>query len=483
VLEYTIFGPSSYFRREMLMLINRIKILLLIFIFYPTYALAQIKVESGNMSYFKVNYKKSVRAGEETTITITAKDPFDNDVTDFSEKVKVKINNKDEVITFSSGVGSLKFYSEAAGKYNFKIYLENEPFKIKDSYTSGFLNEFNIYVLNNKISKVEIITSPEFIPEYEKEFSIVAYDKFGNLVNDTSYGEQSLIIQTDGSFKTIIRNKELENGRKTIKFIPSELHDIKIEVFDENKSLLGSKTLSFVRQIPKYIKIKIPEKTRAGEEFEAKLSVYDQNDLLIKVYDKIGKPVKLTHNGSGRLIPDIIYPQQFSKGIAIVKLIYTKNEQIKITPTIEGFEKISYSERPRKPAQETPKEEKAPEIVKKPETKEKIIPDKIVRTKEPVKILNLFVPKNIGKLENVETLKEGNGIKILKLIISNRNRDVEVIKVSRNIEVNGREIGSLSLYENQEGEIKIEIKTIPSYTVNPVLDKSQNLIKLEIYKD
>ena len=466
------------------MLINRIKILLsLIFVFYSTYTLAQIKVESGNISYFQVNYKKTVRAGEETTITITAKDPFDNDVTDFSGKVILKINNKDEVITFSSGVGSLKFYSETTGKYNFKIYLEYESFKIKDSYTSGFLNEFNIYVLSNKISKVEITTSPEFIPEYEKEFSIVAYDKFGNLVNDTSYGEQSLMIQTNGSFKTIIRNKELENGRKTIKFVPSELHDIKIEVFDENKSLLGSKTLAFVRQIPKYIKIAMPEKTRAGEEFEVKLSVYDQNGLLIKVYDKIGKPVKLAHNGSGRLIPDIVYPQQFSKGIAIVKLIYTKNEQIKITPSIEGYEKLSYGEGPKEPAQETLKEEKAPEIVKKPETKEKIIPDKIVRAKESVKILNLFIPKNIGKLENVEILKEENGIKILKLVISNRNRDIEVIKVSKNIEVNGREIGSLSLYENQEGEIEIEIKTIPNYTVNPVLDKSQNLIKLEIYKD
>ena len=80
-------------------------------------------------------------------------------------------------------------------------------------------------------------------------------------------------------------------------------------------------------------------------------------------------------------------------------------------------------------------------------------------------------------------MKEENGIKILKLVISNRNRDIEVIKVNRNIEVNGREIGRLSLYENQEGEIEIEIKTLPNYTVNPVLDKSQNLIKLEIYKN
>jgi hypothetical protein len=40
------------------MLINRIKILLLILVFYSTYALAQIKVESGNISYFQVNYKK-----------------------------------------------------------------------------------------------------------------------------------------------------------------------------------------------------------------------------------------------------------------------------------------------------------------------------------------------------------------------------------------------------------------------------------------
>jgi uncharacterized Zn finger protein (UPF0148 family) len=464
------------------MLINRIK-LLLILILYSSYVLAQIKVESGNISYFQVNYKKIVRAGEETTITIIAKDPFDNDVTDFSGKVKVKINNKNEVVTFSGGTGSLKFYSETTGKYDFKIYLENELFKIRDSYTSGFLNKFSIYVLNNKISKVEIITSPEFIPGYEKEFSIVAYDKFGNLVNDTSYGEQSLIIQTNGSFKTIIRNKELENGKKTIKFIPPELHDIKIEVFDENKSLLGSKTLVFVRQVPKDVKIAMPEKTRAGEEFEVKLSVYDQNGLLIKVYDKIGKSIKLTHNGSGKLIPDIIQPQQFSKGIAIVKLIYTKNEQIKITPVIEGYEKISYSEEPKEQVKETPKEEKKQEITKKSETKEKTIPDEIVKAKEPIKILNLFIPKNIGKLENVEILKEESGIKILKLIISNRNKDIEVIKINRNIEAYGRKIGSLSLYENQEGEIEIEVKSIPNYTINPVLDKSQNLIKLEIYKD
>jgi hypothetical protein len=465
------------------MLINRVKLLLLILILYSSYVLAQIKVESGNISYFQVNYKKTLKAGEETTITITAKDPFDNNVTDFSGKVKVKINNKDEIVTFSAGTGSLKFYSETVGKYNFKIYLEDELFKIKDSYTSGFLNEFSIDVLNNKISKVEIITSPEFIPEYEKEFSIVVYDKFGNLVNDTSYGEQSLIIQTNGSFKTIIRNKELENGRKTIKFIPSELHDIKIEVFDENKSLLGSKTLVFVRQVPKDVKIIMPEKTRAGEEFEVKLSVYDQNDLLIKVYDKIGKPIKLNHNGSGKLIPDIIHPQQFSKGMAIVKLIYTKNEQIKITPVIEGYEKISYSEESKEQAKETPKEEKKTEITKKSETKEKTIPDKIVRAKEPIKILNLFIPENIGKLENIEILKEESGIRILKLVISNRNRDIEVIKINRNIEAHGGKIGSLSLYENQEGEIEIEVKTIPNYTVNSVLNKNQNLIKLEIYKD
>jgi hypothetical protein len=29
----------------------------------------------------------------------------------------------------------------------------------------------------------------------------------------------------------------------------------------------------------------MPEKARAGEEFEVKLSVYDQDGLLIKVYD------------------------------------------------------------------------------------------------------------------------------------------------------------------------------------------------------
>lgn len=433
------------------------------------FSYGQIKIESGNLAYFYIEYPKLVRAGEDISVNLVAKDPFDNDILDFNGSVEVDINGTKKKINFLNGKSSFNFTETLIGIYKLKFLVNNETIKIKDKYTNGLLNDITVEILNGKIEKVDIITSPDFIPDYEKEIVINAYDKYGNLIKDTSYGEQELIVQLNGLYKLTIRNKELDNGKKTLRITPIDVKDTTLEIYDGyTKKLLGSKTLSVVKQVPSEVRISYPQKTKAGEEFEIILSVYDQNGLLIKVYDKIGKPIILKHNGSGKLIPEKVLPEAFSKGVAKVKAIYTKNELINITPEISGFNISKKSE--------SLKEEEGIDIAKKEDLslKEK-------KEKTPIKVINLFVPKKLGKVSKID-IKESNQSKVMMYVyLENRDTSLDVVSFTRDLVVDNKKVGTIEFKEKNKDTIEIIVNKDKKYSVIPVLDENQNLIRLEIY--
>ena len=70
---------------------------------------------------------------------------------------------------------------------------------------------------------------------------------------------------------------------------------------------------------------------KAGEPFLAKIEIRDAYDNVLVNYHQMGKPIKLTWTGKGKLNPDVIIPAEFSEGIARVFLAYNKAEAITIT--------------------------------------------------------------------------------------------------------------------------------------------------------
>ncbi len=439
------------------------------------FSYGQIKIESGNLAYFFVEYQKLVRAGENISINLTAKDPFDNDISDFNGSIEVDINGIRKKINFLNGKSSLNFAETLPRVYKLEFLLNNKTIKIKDKYTNGLLDNISVEVLNGKIEKVDIITSPDFIPEYEKEIVINAYDKYGNLVKDTSYDKQELIVQLNGLYKSTIRNKEFDNGKKTLKIVPLDIKDTTLEIYDSStRKLLGSKTLSVVKQIPSEVKINYPQKTKAGEEFEIILSVYDQNGLLIKVYDKIGKPIMLRHNGNGKLIPEKVLPEEFSKGIAKIKAIYTKNELINITPEIGGFNLNIKSEK-----NEFSQEDQNTSIVKKEDLSLKKIEEKT--TKTPIKVVNLFVPKKLGTVSKIDIKESIQNRVIVYAYLENRDKSLDIVSFTRDLIVNDKKIGTIEFKGKNENIIEIIVNKDKKYNVMPVLNENQNLIKLEVY--
>lgn len=447
---------------------------------YSLKALAQIQVEAGDLSYFYVEYKQTIMAGESIPVKIIAKDPFDNDIENFSGIVDIIYDGKSEKVKIERGVGRFNFSTTKIGKYDFRINYNGKIYLVKDKYTNGLLNGFKIYVKNGPAEKVDIITSPEFIPGYTKRLKLVAKDAYGNLVSDTSGVEQTLSIESNGTFKTTLDIKSFNNGSKEIEFVPLDLHDIILKVKSDGKTL-GEAKLEYKKQEIGEIKVAYPEKVKAGQEFDFYIAVYDTNGLLIKVYDKIGKPIKLTHNGKGILYPDTIEPSAFVNGEATVKLVYTKSEEIKIKPVIEDkTPSIVREEKPKKtePVKKEPEKPKTLKEEEKPKPVEKsAITSRLMQ--EPVKILNLIIPKNFGKIDKV--IEKGKNEYLV--MIADRNENFDFVPIERDIKVKNRNIGKLRISaDNNSENLILKLNILKEYKVEVKPDKDNNLIRVEIYE-
>ena len=86
---------------------------------------------------------------------------------------------------------------------------------------------------------------------------------------------------------------------------------------------------------PGKIVLTIEAQVQAGEPFLAKIEVRDVHDNLIVNYPQMGRAIKLTTTGKGKLSPDVIAPSEFIGGVAKLSLTYNKSEAITITATEE----------------------------------------------------------------------------------------------------------------------------------------------------
>lgn len=94
---------------------------------------------------------------------------------------------------------------------------------------------------------------------------------------------------------------------------------------------------------PGKIVLTVESPAKAGEPFLAKIEVRDAYDNLLVNYHQMGKPIKLTTTGKGKLNPGIIVPSEFIEGVAQVMFTYNKAEAITITATEEISGKQSES--------------------------------------------------------------------------------------------------------------------------------------------
>ncbi|MEJ5172946.1 MAG: sugar-binding protein, partial [Hydrogenothermaceae bacterium] len=276
---------------------------------------------------------------------------------------------------------------------------------------------------------------------------------------------------------------------------PYTVADFSITVVDgATQRRIAVKTVKPEIQNVGRFEVELPSETQAGEPFKVKIRAVDTNGRVIKVYDKVGKDVKLTPSGTGQLIPNIVNREQFKDGIAEIDVVYTKSEVINIQViTVDNKEvktvHIQTSHEVKQPAKEDQKPQTMEKVQEKPQVKEKLQeePKKEVKREEISQqkslktTVKLRFPMEIGYLSKLIQVSKDSTSLTVKGVFENRNPDYEIKKFENDISINNQKVGKISFYEDQDKNLLIVVKmNEEDFKITPELTgKNQINIKVE----
>ena len=447
---------------------------------------AQVSIKPGEISYIEVQYNNILVAGETYNITLKFTDTFGNPSNNFglASRIKVVSNgleiSKSEIYPgdIKNGETVITVKGKKASFYNLTFFLDEKPLILKVLPLEALTSSMNFRVINNKAETAVIESKDTYLPGYPYEIRISFFDREGNPVLEKSHINQTFLINTNGSIKEVNINDFNGNVYK-FDILPFVVEDFNIVVQDKsNKNILASKTIKPEIQTIGKIEVIAPSETEAGKPFTLEVKVYDTQGRLIKVYDKIGKDIKLKVNGSGTIIPDIIPKEAFVEGVAQIQSIYTKSETINIEPVILGLNTSINVEK------KTQKEKK--KIIELPKKEKKLLakekPEQITEEKEKkTTAIKLKFPLELGIINKVNLISAKESNYIYKIYFSKRNLKYEVRNYEKDILIEKENIGKLNFVEDKDHNIVLNISLKDNYTAEASLLKdSRNTVEVKV---
>lgn len=454
----------------------KVPILFLFIFVLKSISYAQVSIKPGEISYIEVKYDNLLIAGETYNISLKFTDAFGNPSNNYGLASKIKIVSNGVEVSKSkiypadikNGEVSITVKGKKAGFYNLAFFLDEKPLILKILPLEALTSTMSFRVINNKVETAVIESKDTYLPGYPFEVRISFFDKEGNPVIEKSHVNQTLIINANGVAKEVNLN-DFNGNMYKFEISPFVVEDFNISIQDKfNKKVLASKIVKPEIQTIGKIDIVAPSETEAGKPFKLEIKVYDTQNRLIKVYDKIGKDIKLKVNGSGRIIPDIIPKEAFVEGIAQIQAIYTKSETVNIVPVILGLDSNISVEK------KTQEDRKVVEQTK----EEKVIKDKVEKKTTTVK---LRFPLELGKINKANLISSKENDYIYKIYFSKRNLDLEVKNFKKDIFIEKEKIGKLEISQDKDLNIILKVSLKENYTSEIFLLKNpENTVELKV---
>jgi hypothetical protein len=467
--------------------LKSIRTFFLFILFLINFSFAQVSIKPGEISYIEVQYNNILVAGEAYNITLKFTDAFGNPSNNFglASKIKVVSNgleiSKSEIYPgdIKNGEIVITVKGKKAGFYNLIFFLDEKPLILKVLPLEALTSLMNFRIINNKAEIAVIESKDSCLPGYPYEIRISFFDREGNPVLEKSHINQTFLINANGGTKEVNINDFNGNVYK-FDILPFTVEDFNIVVQDKsNKNILASKTVKPEIQTIGKIEVSGPSETEAGKPFTLEIKVYDTQGRLIKVYDKIGKDIKLKVNGSGRIIPDIIPKEAFVEGVAQIQAIYTKSETINIEPVILGSNSsINVEKKTKKKEEKKIVEQPKKEQELQSEKKSEQIPEK---KEKKITTVKLKFPLELGTINKISLISAKGGNYTYKVYFSKRNLDYEVRNYERDILIEKENVGKLNFVEDKDHNIILNISLKDDYTAEASLLKdSKNTIEVKV---
>ncbi|MCX8069071.1 MAG: hypothetical protein N2738_01050 [Thermodesulfovibrionales bacterium] len=297
-----------------------------------------IIVTPASLKSFTIKSPKTSRAGEKFDITIIAKDAFGNTYTEpiLGKNINFSYKGEADVKFDMSMVPDIIKGSTVATFMAMKTGLIT--IEAKDVITGSSGVSEPIEIINGNVNSFKVMAPKEAVAGEPFEISIAAIDRFGNFVTDYSSNGKGINIKSLGKtvpFPSTVPAYEFSNGQAKISIRYDISETVILNVVEIGGTQSGSSEAITVT-LPKADRFEIvtPESVIAGQKFKVKITVYNQNNKVIKNYNLIGSDVILKASGTGNLIPDRIPASEFVNGTAVIDVQYNKAEAFKITAQV-----------------------------------------------------------------------------------------------------------------------------------------------------
>ncbi|BCB97451.1 hypothetical protein JZK55_23730 [Dissulfurispira thermophila] len=292
-------------------------------------------ITPNKLSSFMIKGPRTAHAGEKFDIKIIAKDSFGNTVLEpiFGKNMNLIFKGNAEpkvdmpsIPDFKNGICSITLVSQKAGTAIVEakdLITGSSGTSEKIEITSGPVNSFRVFVPK------EVIAGEPF------EVSVVAVDRFGNVVSNYSSIGSGIAIASSGKLKPFpssLPAYEFVNGQAKFDLRYDAAEDITITITEIGKAQKGtSESIKVISPIPERYEITTPDSAVAGQKFKIKITVYNQLGNVIRNYNLVGPDVQLSTTGTGTLLPNRIPASEFVNGTAVVEVQYNKSEAFAIT--------------------------------------------------------------------------------------------------------------------------------------------------------
>lgn len=370
----------------------------------------EMVVLPNKLDHFTLNAPATATAGNSFDARVIAKDIYDNTVSDkemVGKNVKITSSGTSSLKVigttlpdFKNGASSVSLVAEKIGSVTIDVH----------EVLTGSKGRSNDIIVNPAaLSYFKLYSPKEAVAGDTFEVTIMAYDEYGNPVNNYALSGNGVVLRSTGRSKiepSFIKPLEFKNNEAVIKAVYEKAEEINIIAKEHNKDQEGKSNLIKINPAATdHFVVVTPDDAISGQPFKIKIEPYDSYANLVRDYNLTGSSVVLRTTGTGILSPSIISPVDFIDGIALVEVVYDKAESFAISAEMspaKAAERITIKEKERKSVEKPTEPIKPP--FKPPVVKKKI--ERIEKPKAKKEAAEIKKPVVVEKIKKEELKKE-----------------------------------------------------------------------------
>lgn len=317
---------------------------------------AELEVSAGEPAAVVWTVPASAACGEPFTAKLEVRDRYGNVVTDADRRgigFELSVAGRGEIwpktvlpMSFTRGVAELQMTYKVAERIEL-VARSTAALSSGRGRLEGRSAPFHVSA--GKLSELRVIKPASARAGSPFRITVVAMDAFGNQIKDFNARIDGVVLSTDGIGRldpSRIPAESFVDGVADVSVIYSATGDIELRAREPKAGVAGrtATKISVGAGDPARFKFAAPAVAFVDEPFDVAITAMDALGNVVLDYDALGTVVYLGSDGSVRPSPSEVPAKLFVKGVAFLKVSYSRTEQIVLSASEPGTPRAGASD-------------------------------------------------------------------------------------------------------------------------------------------